>query len=769
MLDRMPCSVLVCTRQGTVTYANPAVGQLLGLPVDRLEGRAFWEVFGTPEIECAARHYFEMVLATHVEALGCSGLLRRQRDDRLRGTLTPVVLRDGKGEPETVLCVLHAGVPSEPTVNLEADFLIGFSREGQLFVIRGEEREPSSESGGGNDIDAWFQRVLGADDRRELQKHVDAVLCDDSTAAGSVVRTSMWVQGTLRPVWWRALPLRRHGKSVAVVMVGHFQPTTAPEEEIALPLDNLDVPAKILEAEGELRQYLRVLETVFHTIPDAAWLKDCHGRFVLVNRAYAALYGLTPRDIIGKTCHDFLREEAAREIDESDQNVIYTRSTLKVHQRRRAPNGTDLEFETAKVPVLNEAGEVIGIVGLSREVTECRQHTRELEEYRDELQRQVEEYREELARETARLEALCDAIPDLVIVMNAEGLIVRVHEGMESREWLVSRREEGKCLCDVLPQRVAAVFQDGISEARRTSQVVTKTWSFRRGEEAEFFRTRFRRYVDDQVIAVVEDVSESVARQEAIRQEAERLARVQRISLAGGLAAGIAHELNQPLASLALYASTGKEAVTGQKAPNRELLIDLFEKIDLLATRCGEITRNLRRFIRQRSLDAVSVSTSTLFHNALLLAESSILHSGVDVELSVPDHLRVVVDDVQIQQVLLNLISNALDAFEECPPEQRVLCLGAERRGRYVEFFVRDSGCGMSPSDVEHIFDPFFTTKPQGIGMGLAICRSIIESHGGQIWVESQLGSGTTVRFSIPAETANASPSAQTEENTPNG
>ncbi|HHK42496.1 MAG TPA: GHKL domain-containing protein [Planctomycetaceae bacterium] len=185
-------------------------------------------------------------------------------------------------------------------------------------------------------------------------------------------------------------------------------------------------------------------------------------------------------------------------------------------------------------------------------------------------------------------------------------------------------------------------------------------------------------------------------------------------------------------------------------------MIDLFEKIDLLAVRCGEIVRNLRQFIRRRTTHVVTVSAHDLIQNALMLVQSSILTANLRVEITVSPDLHVRVDQVQIQQVLVNLIGNAIDAMEQRPPDERVLRLSVQRRGESIEFSVQDTGLGMNPGEAERVFDPFFTTKPQGIGMGLAICKSIVESHGGRIWVESQVGSGTTVYFRVPAEETSA-------------
>ena len=756
LIDCVPCGVLLCSAEGTVTYGNRAVERLCEVSRSQLLGRPVWEVFGRSATASVAERYLQMLTTLNVEALPCSALVRTREGREERRTLIPVFLRGSAGRLETILCVLHHGLPSEEAVDLESDILIGLSKTHQLFILRGEDIAGGKGDDVPRDLDTWIHQAVAPEDRDELRRYVAVAIEDKSSARDRIVRALMQTQNETRAVWWRAIPLVNvEGRSEGTILIGRFASAIASITP-SLPKTFSTAVSDELGGAYELRDLARVLETIFHTIPDAAWLKDRLGRFVVVNKAYADLYGLTPQDLVGKTCYDYLPVEEADKIAESDQEVIRSRNIVELEQHRTEPSGTDRTFETIKVPVIGDSGEALAIVGISREITDRRRYVRELEEYRNELRRQLVEYREELSREAARLKALCDAIPDLVVITDAQERIVRIHVGTQPHEWMAPHKEEGKCLCDVFPRPVVDVFRSGAAEARGSDGVVTKTWSLEIDGKRRFFRARFQTYLGDQIIAVVEDTTESVIREESIRKERERLARVQRISLAGGLATGIAHELNQPLTSLALYASTGKQIARQQGELDRDRLIDLFEKIDLLAVRCGEIVRNLRQFIRRRTTHVVTVSAHDLIQNALMLVQSSILTANLRVEITVSPDLHVRVDQVQIQQVLVNLIGNAIDAMEQRPPDERVLRLSVQRRGESIEFSVQDTGLGMNPGEAERVFDPFFTTKPQGIGMGLAICKSIVESHGGRIWVESQVGSGTTVYFRVPAEETSA-------------
>lgn len=197
----------------------------------------------------------------------------------------------------------------------------------------------------------------------------------------------------------------------------------------------------------------------------------------------------------------------------------------------------------------------------------------------------------------------------------------------------------------------------------------------------------------------------------------------------------------------------GKQALRQSPPADRKLLSELLEKIDTLALRCGKIIRNLRQFVRRKPMDVARVCVGELIHDSLSLANTSLAQAGVRVEIAVERELFALVDEVQIQQVLLNLIANAVDAMSGRPPEERRLLLTAVRVGPWVELSVHDSGTGIDETDCDRVFDTFFTTKPDGIGVGLAICHTIIQRHGGSIRLRPGFTHGTVAQFRIPADT----------------
>ena len=183
------------------------------------------------------------------------------------------------------------------------------------------------------------------------------------------------------------------------------------------------------------------------------------------------------------------------------------------------------------------------------------------------------------------------------------------------------------------------------------------------------------------------------------------------------------------------------------------MIRDAMEKAAEQALRAGQIIRRLRDFVARGESERRIESVKKLIEEASALALVGAKEHGVRVQFQIdPAHDLVLVDKVQIQQVLLNLIRNAIEAMEQSPRRELLIATPAEM-ARLVEVFVADTGPGIAPEIAEQLFQPFVTTKRYGMGVGLSISRSIVESHGGQIVVEPNKGGGTVFRFTMPGVT----------------
>jgi PAS domain S-box-containing protein len=240
------------------------------------------------------------------------------------------------------------------------------------------------------------------------------------------------------------------------------------------------------------------------------------------------------------------------------------------------------------------------------------------------------------------------------------------------------------------------------------------------------------------------------AHEEQLQQHRAELAHMARLNMMGAMAASLAHELNQPLHAVKNYAYGSVCRLL--KAPEKDAeLVAALEQISTEADRAAAIVRRVRGFIRKRAPEVSAVSLNRLVAEVVLLSKAEFeRHDGkVVLELSA-DLPLVLGDSIEIEQVLMNLVHNGLEAMDETPHDKRLLGIKTMRQGDdMVQIEVRDCGTGIDAEYLERVFEPFFTTKPEGMGMGLAISRSIIQAHGGRLWVSANQDRGCTFRFTL--------------------
>ena len=246
---------------------------------------------------------------------------------------------------------------------------------------------------------------------------------------------------------------------------------------------------------------------------------------------------------------------------------------------------------------------------------------------------------------------------------------------------------------------------------------------------------------------------EAVRRSEMFLAEAQaELAEVTRLTTMGELAASIAHEINQPLATVVTNAQACARMLRAQPLPVddvRAAVSDIAEA----GKRASDVIARIRALLRKGVPELLELSVNDVIRDVIALTRESTRKRRVmlDTELA-PDVPRVLADRVQLQQLLINLITNAVDAMSDINDRPRTLTIRSScNHELQVEVAVIDAGSGIDAKHRDRIFDPFFTTKADGMGMGLAICRSIVQAWGGRLWATSNPGFGTTVRFALPA------------------
>ncbi|MDX1944620.1 MAG: PAS domain S-box protein [Pirellulaceae bacterium] len=300
-----------------------------------------------------------------------------------------------------------------------------------------------------------------------------------------------------------------------------------------------------------------------------------------------------------------------------------------------------------------------------------------------------------------------------------------------------------------------------LAETVKTGRGTAATYRVRRVDgQYIWFESQARAVLDRrtgevmEVITTSRDVTERIDAYRQLRQREADLAHTERLSTMGEMAAELAHELNQPLYAIANFAeaSLGRLNQHAGEWTEPQDLRRWVEQIAQQARRAGEILRRMTQFVRKGELDPERLDLNALIGDVAVLLEFGIRSQGTHVEYDLAQPLpQVVADRLLIEQVLVNLVRNAADAMDETPPDRRRLIVRSFRAADdMVGIAVIDSGRGLPPGQADRLFESYFTTKPNGTGMGLAICRSTIAAHHGQIWAENNPTGGATFQFVLP-------------------
>jgi PAS domain S-box-containing protein len=248
--------------------------------------------------------------------------------------------------------------------------------------------------------------------------------------------------------------------------------------------------------------------------------------------------------------------------------------------------------------------------------------------------------------------------------------------------------------------------------------------------------------------AIIQDVTDRKQAEERTQALQSQLLRMNRVGALGELAATLSHELGQPLGAIGNYVRGCLDALRSNDL-GREELLEVLRRVERLTTNTSETLGRIRHLACKHAPRKSRVNVNQLINEVAALLEPEARRRDVELKVRLqPDLPRVAADGVQVQQVVLNLMRNALDAVQRT--DRRVVTVRSARCGEdEIEVRVSDSGPGL-PDCVEQLFEPFVTTKPGGVGLGLPICRSIVESHGGRLWAEPGAERGATFRFTLP-------------------
>lgn len=489
-----------------------------------------------------------------------------------------------------------------------------------------------------------------------------------------------------------------------------------------------EVEARLRESEDRYRDLVDNSEDLLCT-------HDLDGRLLSCNPASARLLGYEPEELLEISARDLLAPDVRDRFDEYLRFIRRTgvaEGVVKVvarnGERRLWSFRNTLRTDGVERPIVR---------GMGRDVTE--------------------QFRADRARRTveARHEAILRAIPDWVFLTTGDGLLLDCR--VKDTRNLVMLPEEfiGRHVSHVLPPDVGARLVNCFQQAMQSDQPVSLEYSISLRGDLRFYEVRSVRSDESQVLSLVRDVSDQKRTEQRVRDLQEEIAHGSRVTAIGALTGSLAHEINQPLTAIQTNAFVALKMLDADR-PNVGAVKDALKDIVADNRRIDEVLRRLRGLLKKERREYAPVDVNAIVSDVLMLARSNFIERQISVSVCLGSSLPAVLGDrVQLQQVVLNLLMNAADAVSGANADDRSLTVTTAASGADVSVAVADRGVGVSDSAFAQMFDPFFTTKGDGMGLGLSICRAIIEAHGGQIAAKLNPDRGLTCWFILEAAPPN--------------
>jgi two-component system sensor kinase FixL len=518
---------------------------------------------------------------------------------------------------------------------------------------------------------------------------------------------------------------------------GVFQLSIQPVPEGVMVLSHDVTQAR--RAQGDSAKTTILLRAVVEASSDFIAVKDRDGRYLLVNPSAARLVGMEAPDLVGCRDEAFLDPESARRVREFEAAVMAQRATLIREYDLTVRDGRRVSLLTMKAPFLDESGQAVGVITVARDTTETRNAARAI------------------AASEVKYRTVFDNADDALFVIGDDGVVTDVnhrarklmdlsgtnlHRSTLEKQGL-PRIDEFESQIDGHPApqgRICDVIQPGGSIV-----------------PVEFRRRTFESDGIRRELIIARDLTVQRRAETLELQHHSQIAHLSRVASVGEIASSLAHELNQPLMAILSFAGLLQKHFSTRFDGEVHAVTDVEKRgflndIEQQALRAAEIIRGIRRFIHKEPMTLSDGTINDAVLNALDILRFQVRDAGVELTLDLaPDLPSVLMDSIQIEQVMINLAHNAIEAMELVPANRRVLRIGTALASQTrVEVTVADTGPGMSHEVQKRLFESFFTTKPNGLGLGLSICRSIVEAHEGTLVPKLNTSQGMVFSFTLP-------------------
>jgi PAS domain S-box-containing protein len=487
--------------------------------------------------------------------------------------------------------------------------------------------------------------------------------------------------------------------------------------------------------EEDLRRseaYLAEAQKITHT---GSWAYDVATRRVTYSsEEHHRLFGFDPAagmpgaDDWVRRIHPDDRETAVQTMEQT----IRDRRHYELEHRVVHPDGTIKFVHTIGHPAFSPSGDLIEVVGTSTDITD-----RKREEY---LTEQV----------SARL-------PDLVAIIGRDYRYRRANPSYE-RVWRIpAEKVVGIHVGDIVGREpFDRVVKPNLDRCFAGEEVSFAEWFDNHGGRRYWLVTYSPLKLEservDAALAVARDLTEQTLASEKLRDARIELAHVNRVTTIGQLTASIAHEVNQPIGALVTNAHVALRML-GAEPPDLTQARDALDDIIKDGRRASDVIQRVRALVRKAPAQADELDINEVIGGTLALARSEILRNDVSPQTQLARDLPLIRGDrVQLQQVIMNLVMNAVEAMSSLGEGTRELQIRTDKDQKdSVAITVRDSGPVLKPEALDRFFEAFYSTKPTGMGIGLSICRSIIEAHEGRIWATANMSRGATLHITLPA------------------